>query len=339
MKEFRAIIIEKFCNGEKAIRIYRDLMKYGVKKEYVYFCVRRYRATGNKENFKKPGKKRTVRTPAVIKVVRERIRRNCERSANQLAKDMKMSRYSMQKLLKEDLKCKPLKKRKMHGITTKCKVKRHIRSKMLLSWHAGDEIVFSDEKLFVLQMPVSVQNDRLWCPSVKLAPANKRNICRYQSASAVMVWGAISSRGKLPLIFIDKGVKINAQYYLNEVLMNVVKPATTTMYGNDYFCFQQDGAPSHTAKIVQAWCTENLPDFISKDEWPPSSPDLNPLDFCIWGYMLKELKNYSYTTISDFKIVIAKIWDKIPDHVVRASVSSFEKRLKLVVQAKGDFIE
>jgi len=38
---------------------------------------------------------------------------------------------------------------------------------------------------------------------------------------------------------------------------------------------QEDGAPAHTARLTQTWTAAN-PQFISKDEWPPNSPDLNP---------------------------------------------------------------
>ena len=31
---------------------------------------------------------------------------------------------------------------------------------------------------------------------------------------------------------------------------------------------------------MQNWLqTNNCPDFIAKDQWPPNSPDLNPLDY------------------------------------------------------------
>jgi hypothetical protein len=51
---------------------------------------------------------------------------------------------------------------------------------------------------------------------------------------------------------------------------------------------------AHTANIVQKWCEDNLTDFIPKDEWPPSSPDLNPLILFIGGNMLGQLRNYKY---------------------------------------------
>ena len=54
--------------------------------------------------------------------------------------------------------------------------------------------------------------------------------------------------------------------------------------------FQQDGATPHTAKHVLSWLHESFGDnFISfkteKKKWPPHPPDLNPLDFFLWGYL------------------------------------------------------
>lgn len=56
-----------------------------------------------------------------------------------------------------------------------------------LSRHAGQEFVFSDEKLFVLQQPHNVQNDRVWAPSRDSIPESNINIPRFQSAASVMV--------------------------------------------------------------------------------------------------------------------------------------------------------
>uniref|UniRef100_A0A914DMI5 Uncharacterized protein n=1 Tax=Acrobeloides nanus TaxID=290746 RepID=A0A914DMI5_9BILA len=51
---------------------------------------------------------------------------------------------------------------------------------------------------------------------------------------------------------------------------------------NDW-TFQQDSAPSHASvnenkekfkAPTQTWLNDHFPDFIKKDEWPASSPDL-----------------------------------------------------------------
>jgi hypothetical protein len=82
-----------------------------------------------------------------------------------------------------------------------------------------------------------------------------------------MVWGAISRKRRLRLVFIDRGVKINTEYYKTEVLERILLPEAQKLYGDEYYCFQQDGEPSQTANIVQRWCEDNFTDLIHKDEW------------------------------------------------------------------------
>jgi hypothetical protein len=155
----------------------------------------------------------------------------------------------------------------------------------------------------------------------------KFTIPRYQNESAVMVWGAISKKGGLTLVFIDREVKINGEYYKTEVLEKQLLPAARPLYGEKYFSFQQDGAPSRTSNSVQQWCSENLLDYIPKAKWPPSSPFWNPLDFSICGYMLAQQKNYKYQTLPDFQKVILRIWAAIPDDVMRTACNAFEEQI------------
>ena len=116
-------------------------------------------------------------------------------------------------------------------------------------------------------------------------------------------------------------------------------PHAKALYGDSYFCFQQDSAPSHKAKATQQWLEENLPDFLTPSDWPASSPDLNPLDFCIWGYMPSKIRIQKNMTLVQFKAHLVKIWDDMPQEVVRAACASFDKRLKAVIKDKGERIE
>jgi hypothetical protein len=67
--------------------------------------------------------------------------------------------------------------------------------------------------------------------------------------------------------------------------------------------------------------------------------DFNLLDFSFWGYMLRQLRNYKYVTLPEFKKVIQRICDNIPEHVVRAACDAFDKRIRLVIKAEGQSIE
>ena len=70
------------------------------------------------------------------------------------------------------------------------------------------------------------------------------------------------------------------------MLRTSVLPAIRTLYGNEEFYFQQDGAPSHYHRDVRAYLDHKLPGhWIGRRgpiEFPPRSPDLTPLDFYLW---------------------------------------------------------
>jgi len=45
----------------------------------------------------------------------------------------------------------------------------------------------------------------------------------------------------------------------------------------------QDSAPAHRARDTIELLRHETPDFIGPDVWPANSPDLNPVDYRIWG--------------------------------------------------------
>ena len=129
------------------------------------------------------------------------------------------------------------------------------------------------------------------------------------------------------LYLYPKGVKISAIIYRQLILDPVVKHMSKNMFNNTPFIFQQDGAPTHTANISQMWLRENIPGFITKEQWPPSSPDLNPIDFSIW--------DMQSLTIIWLKTSLIREWKKL----LRAAVEAFPTRLRRVVEKKGGYIE
>ena len=59
--------------------------------------------------------------------------------------------------------------------------------------------------------------------------------------------------------------------------------------GNDWI-FEQDGAKAHFHEKTEEWCTNNFPSFIQRNHWPRNSPNLNPLDYCLWDELDKTIK-------------------------------------------------
>src|SRR5258706_14173814 len=68
-------------------------------------------------------------------------------------------------------------------------------------------------------------------------------------------------------------------------------------------------------------------DFIGKDEWPPTSPDMNPLDSHVWGAMLDKYHVYTPkpTNKAELKLVLQSIWNDLLQHSIDKDVLASER--------------
>ncbi|KAI6655436.1 hypothetical protein LOD99_2271 [Oopsacas minuta] len=123
-----------------------------------------------------------------------------------------------------------------------------------------------------------------------------------------MVWAGVSSIGKTPLVFVPEGTKINAKVYQDLILDKYVRHIGSTFMKGEKWIFQQDGAPAHTAKSTLQWLSSNAPAFLGRKEWPPSSPDLNPSDYYLWGRLEAIVNNRSYNDIPSLKRALKRAW-------------------------------
>ena len=62
-------------------------------------------------------------------------------------------------------------------------------------------------------------------------------------------------------MFVDRGVKVNGQYYRDVLLSQQMIPAIKQVAG-DTFVFQQDSAPAHRARDTIQLLQRETPDFI-----------------------------------------------------------------------------
>jgi hypothetical protein len=84
---------------------------------------------------------------------------------------------------------------------------------------------------------------------------------------------------------------------------------------------------------------EECPDFISRDEWPPNSPDLNPLDYSVWSILEAKACAKPHPTVASLKKSLKKAWNEISVETLSKIVDNFPKRLKACVEAKGGHFE
>ena len=79
-----------------------------------------------------------------------------------------------------------------------------------------------------------------------------------------------------------------------EILEDIFEPSISSLYPGGLCIFQQDSAPVTTRKRRKpGWLPMrriHQVGYWMASWWPPSSPDLNPLDFCVRG-MLETVVN------------------------------------------------
>ena len=104
------------------------------------------------------------------------------------------------------------------------------------------------------------------------------------SSRNVMVSVEVSRMGETRVVFIDPGAKVNSSYCCNIVPEKGLLPDIRAICRRHYrWTLQQDGAPAHTARTTMDYLKKEHMNFIEPHMWPPNSPDINPVDYSIWG--------------------------------------------------------
>ena len=87
--------------------------------------------------------------------------------------------------------------------------------------------------------------------NVKEIPYNQKTVYQTMKPASVMVWAAVSKTLRSLLVFIDQNAKINAKYYVENILESMLKSAKDHFSNDTLWTFQQDGATSQTANVAQ----------------------------------------------------------------------------------------
>lgn len=342
MDYIKEAIVQLHKAGKSVPQIVSSLKPSKVSRHLVRRVVIRYRETGSTSDRPRSGRPPTASSKQNLRKIQAEIKKNPRVSIRKMAADLHLKRSSVYDAVRKKLKAKHYKLHTVHGLSEIQKKVRFQRSKLLKARFKNKEdteVIFSDEKLFTIEQAVNRQNDGVWITATSTVDPEDFKVQRKQGAESLMVWAAVSKSSRSPLFFVEKGVKIDAVYYREQVLKNGLLPWTQKVFGNRHWVFQQDSAPAHKAKTTQQWLENNVPEFIRSSEWPPCSPDLNPLDFGLWSILESNACRVRHRNIDELKQALSESWDKIPQSVIANSCNAFFKRLSLVIKNKGNHIE
>ncbi len=103
-----------------------------------------------------------------------------------------------------------------------------------------------------------------------MLPVTSFSMTRFCGGS-VMVWGGIYMEGHTDLYRLENGT-LTAIRYQDEILGPTVRPYTGAVCPG--FLLVHDNAWPHVARVCRQFLEDEGTDTI---EWPPCSPDLNPI--------------------------------------------------------------
>lgn len=74
-------------------------------------------------------------------------------------------------------------------------------------------------------------------------------------------------------------------------------------------------------------------------EWPPYSPDLNPCDFFLWGYIKDHCYAKNPSTVEELIAAIQEVVRGITNDMLDTVFHSFQKRIDFCAQSNGSHFE
>jgi hypothetical protein len=157
-----------------------------------------------------------------------------------------------------------------------------------------------------------------------------------------MAWAAIGHNFKSPLYFLSyegEGKGFTQQKYAEQILNGPLKELFSQP--GDFFCVEDNSrvhGKSNTRKNKGLCNAVRVECHIHSINWPPSSPDLNPIEN-IWRVLKQKIRNrnpHGGWTLSDLKGAMVDIWEKeISIELINRFIDTIPQRLAKVRMRKG----
>jgi Helix-turn-helix domain (DUF4817) len=282
-----------------------------------------------------------VLTPTKIDEILEFFVVNPKCSLSRAAQQLQVSKTSLQRAVRMELKLFPYKIQILEAKHPGDKLKRlNFALETLALIHLDESVLtnlwITDEAYFCLSGKVNKQNMRFW-------GLENPHVTHEQPLhdEKLLVWCAMSEHGIIgPFVFNNT---VNSQRYremLNDFFFPRLRalriPLATTW-------FQQDGATAHcsneTLQLLQTKFGDRIISRRTQQPWPPRSPDLSACDFFLWGYLKSKVYVNAPNSLQDLRRNIEREIRGISRETRQKVMSNFVWRLQECVRMNGGHLE
>lgn len=201
-----------------------------------------------------------------------------------------------------------------------------------------EKILFSDESTFVSDGAVNTWNRRYWAQE---NPLWLREI-DHQHIWKVNVWCGIVGKHIIGPFFFEGNLNgIRYANFLENDLPPLLEDIPLSLRQNMFF--QQDGCPAHTSRVARERLNDMFPGkWIGKygpHNWPPRSPNLNVLDYYLWGRVKDLVYRNRPTTRDDMIVRIRDAIRSLGEVEIYRATNDFQKRVIKCTEANGGHFE
>lgn len=317
-------------------------------KSVIHASLKKFHENGSVLNLNKGHSGRPTTSTSVDNVdrVEEFNSENPRVSLRRASQALDIPRSSLHRIIKIKLKLYPYKIQVFHELADfdmerRLEFARQMIDSILNRSIKTNRIWFSDEAHFWLTGYVNKQNYRFW------ARDNPRIFeTTSMKPQRITVWCAICEKGIFGPVFVDQNV--SGELY-KRLLRDKFIPFAQGLNAVDRYWFMQDGATPHRTKNVFNFLDKHFTGrvlglgypskFGGGMDWPPYSPDLNPCDFFLWGYLKDKVYRDNPRTMTELKDAITREINSIDQDTLRNVVNGFECRVHAVLEVDGAHIE
>lgn len=211
--------------------------------------------------------------------------------------------------------------------------KKHLQARIKFAKSHADwpatkwrNILWTDESKIVLFGGTGSRQYVRRPPNTEYLPQYTVKTVKHGGAK-VNVWACFSYYGVGPIHLING---IMDQHVYVKILDEVMLPYAEYEMPLKWV-FQQDNDPKHTSKKAKEWFRVK---GIQVVEWPPQSPDLNPIEN-LWCDVKKYVADAKPTNNQHLWRVVEEAWRKITPTRCQNLVNSMPRRCKAVLKNKG----
>jgi len=132
------------------------------------------------------------------------------------------------------------------------------------------------------------------------------------------------------------GKGVDAWRYVEHVAKPLLLPeCCRQLQHNPNFILMEDGASCHTANYTSH---EREKHGIPKTDWPPCSPDFNPIER-IWTILKSRIQwcqaSECVTTVAGMKVVLKEEWEKITVEEINKEIAQLPKIMQPCLSVDG----